>query len=273
MKFFLIIILSLSTLAAHLPASSAAAKVVRMISSDWPPYSGSDLPEQGATIKVVRAAFAKMGYHLIVEHHPWERAISISRHNPEYIGILPIAYSKKREKTCIFSQPVGANMPTLAYHRDDPVEWDKLTDLKGIPIGTVRGYLNSVEFDRLAAENILTVRPVATDNINLRKLAAHRLRLAVVDLHVLHYLLETDPDLVEERKKDKKALPLLIPSKIIEKSDLFICFSRSRKGKRMNALFSKGLSKIDPEKIFSRYMNDLKTALDQDRLISGPGKP
>ncbi|WP_339860703.1 hypothetical protein [Paremcibacter congregatus] len=92
----------------------------------------------------------------------------------------------------------------LAYHRYDPVEWDKLTDLKGVPSGTLRGYLNSVEFDRLAAENILTVRPVATDNINLLKLAAHRLRLAVVDLYDLHYLLETDPDLVEERKKDKK---------------------------------------------------------------------
>ena len=51
------------------------AETIQLTSLEWPPYTGSELPQQGASMAVVEAAFDAMGHDLEVRFLPWQRAV------------------------------------------------------------------------------------------------------------------------------------------------------------------------------------------------------
>ena len=82
--------------------SAAKADTLMLTSLLWPPYSGEQLTEQGASIAVVRAALKVMGHELDVDFYPWSRAVKLAtmpnsdyiRHSAPDLGInLPILFA------------------------------------------------------------------------------------------------------------------------------------------------------------------------------------
>jgi polar amino acid transport system substrate-binding protein len=218
--------------------SDAEDKTVRLASLDWPPYTMAGNINGGAEL-VVRRAFEAMGYRLVVEVLPWNRAVYNATNAPAFDGYFPEYWASAAEKTFFFSRPIGRSPLGFAERKAEPVAWQRLDDLAGIRIGTVSGYINTDEFDTRAKAGGLSVEEALSDSINLRKLARGRIRLAVIDRNVMDVLLANDPGLMTEAKE------LRFNDRMLEEKDLFVCFRRDDRGREMARILNEGLRRID----------------------------
>lgn len=228
--------------------SYAENKTVRLASLDWPPYTMAGDTNGGAEL-VVRRAFEAMGYRLVVDFLPWNRAVYNAAHAPAFDGYFPEYWATSVEKTFFFSRPIGRSPLGFAERKSQPVAWQKLDDLAGIRIGTVSGYINTEEFDASAKAGRLVVEEALSDSINLRKLARGRIRLAVIDRNVMDYLLANDPDLMNEAKN------LRFNDRLLEEKDLFVCFRRDDRGREMARILNEGLRRIDANAMIREHLS------------------
>jgi polar amino acid transport system substrate-binding protein len=197
--------------------------VVRFASLEWPPYVGENLPGQGAAAVAARAAFVAMGYKLEIDFFPWARTLLLARRPGLYDGYFPEYHAETIEEFFIFSHPLGDSPLGFVERKDNPVPWTDLEDLQGIVIGTVQGYVNTDDFDRFAEEGTLIVESAGADIYNVRMVAAGRLPLAVIDRHVLSWLLDTDESLKVNRDQ------VQFNSTLLGVRELFLCFRKPKK--------------------------------------------
>lgn len=225
-------------------AQSQTTTVIRLTSLDWPPYSGAALVGGGASVAVSRAALKAAGLQLEVAFFPWQRAMAYGLGRPEYAGYFPEYWAP--ERACAWSDSLGTSPLGFVQHRDAPIRWQRLEDLAGTPIGTVSGYVNTTRFDALAASGRLQVDPVPNDLINLRKVAARRIPMAVIDPHVLAYLIRAENIIGEEL--------LEMNPRLLEIKQLYICFRDTVRGRELRDRFNDGLQRIDATAIRARHM-------------------
>lgn len=228
------------------PGAVFAAEKVKLSSLEWPPYTGEGLPEGGASIKVAKAAFAAMGYELEVEFYPFQRAVDMAKQG-QTAGYFPEYHSADIEKDFIFSSRMGDSPLGLIEPAGAGTTWASLNDLKAKTIGVVSGYVNTAEFDAMAASGALTTDQSPEDATLVRKVAAGRVDMAVIDRHVFDHLLANDPEL-----SSAKAAVSFNP-KLLEDKGLFICFTRTPEGEKLAAIFNEGLTKIDANAIMNEY--------------------
>ncbi|AEO47208.1 hypothetical protein F11_03690 [Rhodospirillum rubrum F11] len=179
-----------------LPALAAAdppAPTHRLVVSStyWPPYAGSGLPDGGTVVAPIAAALREIGVILEVIYVPWPRAVSLFAEG-DVDGFLP-TYDRHGQ-SCQLSEPVLDTVLGFVERVDAPVRWASLSDLAGLRIGSVLGYSNSPEFDRLVASGVLTTEVVTNDLRNVLKVAAGRLALAIIDRDVFDHLMAHDPE-------------------------------------------------------------------------------
>lgn len=247
--FFLSTALCLLLLLTPKPAETEEfVETVAFTSLEWPPYTGTALAGGGASTVIAREAFAAVGVKLEVTYLPWSRAIMTAKRDKNFAGYLPEYYAKEIEEDFFFSEPMGTSPLGFVEHKDFPVQWKTLEDLKGMPIGVVKDYVNTERFDALAAQGVLDVKPVNDDATNVRKVQSGRIPLAVIDVNVLKYLRATDP-LIAERSES-----VHVNERLLEKKALYICFRKDSEGRRLLKLFNEGLSRIDWQAMEADYM-------------------
>lgn len=221
-------------------AGPAAAETFRLTSLEWPPYSGAQLEHQGLSIRVARAAFEAMGHSLEVDFFPWKRAVQVGL-GPDYSGYYPEYHSEDlAESTCAFSDQAGSGPLGFVESPAAPVTWRTLDDLAAHSIGTVAGYVNTAEFDQRAADGRLKTEPVKNDMTNVRKVAAQRLDLAVIDANVLKWLMTWNADLNGKVRMNDR---------LLEKKGLYVCFKKTPDADRARQIFNEGLRRIDIERL------------------------
>lgn len=218
---------------------------VSLASLEWPPYAGGTLPGQGAAVEVVRQAFAAMGLEVEVTFLPWNRAIEASR-NGRFDGYFPEYFSENLAGSFLFSSSIGASPLGFAEHADHPVHWERLDDLKGMTIGTVSGYVNTAQFDYMARSGELNVDPAPDDASNLRRIAAGRIPLAVIDRNVFESLRRRSGGPVDFSR-------LRFNPKLLEMKMLFLCLNRSERGEALLQILNEGLKQIDSRQITRRW--------------------
>lgn len=222
-------------------------KTVYLTSLDWPPYSGKDLPGKGPSIEVAKAAFAAMGYTLVVDFYPWSRAVSLATDKgSKYSGYFPEYYSDEVAQTFTYSDVMGNGPLGFAQRKDKPIKWTTLDDLKDVSVGVVQDYVNTAEFDARTADGRITAQTVTSDSTNLVKLARGRIDLAVVDTNVLDYILRTDSKLADYKDN------LEFNATMLEDKKLFVCFKKDEKNAALTKIFNEGLKKIDISAIMKK---------------------
>jgi polar amino acid transport system substrate-binding protein len=223
--------------------------VVNLTSLDWPPYSSKSLKQQGASVAVAKAAFKEMGYELNVSFFPWSRAVAFAKDdNSIYSGYFPEYYSAEIAEEFIYSNPMGSGPLGFAERKDNIIDWTTLNDLKEQRIGVVQDYINTTEFDKMVAMDLLRISTTTNDTTNLLKLVNNRLDLAVIDVNVMNYLLKTDTALINKANNARFNI------KILENKKLYICFKKGKKGEQLSKIYNEGLKKIDIEKIMQQYL-------------------
>lgn len=235
-------LLTASVILFSLPASSA--EIWKITSLDWQPFSGKALPEGGAGIAVLRAALKAEGIELAVEFYPWTRAIQTAK-KPTYAGVYPSWPEEVAPgftaSAVLFKSPVGFVEP-----KSKPLVWTKLDDLKGMKIGIVQDYGNTPEFMALVKSGVIGTESVTSDMLNIKKVAGGRLDGAFIDLNNLKYFLKNDA-------KDVAAL-VQANSKVVDSKVLVFAINDSFTNKDASAILSRGIKKVNAEKIIKDYM-------------------
>ncbi|MBL8669764.1 MAG: transporter substrate-binding domain-containing protein [Alphaproteobacteria bacterium] len=226
-------------------APSGAAEF-NLTSLEWPPFAGQALPGKGVNAAVVAAAYSAVGDTVAVEFYPWARAVEIGLKRPGYVGYFPEYLSDSLRASCDFSRSIGESQLGFAERAAHPVRWESLADLRALRIGTVNGYVNTDEFDGMAAAGTIRVEPVVDDSTNLRKLAGGRLDLAVIDRAVMAHLLRSEPAL------RPLAGALRFNQRLLERKSLHVCFRRDAAGAAAKARMESGLDGIDLPLVIGR---------------------
>ena len=241
--------LSLCTLAAltlFAFAAKAEDNVVKLASLEWPPFAGEKLADNGASAAVVKAAYEAIGYKVVIEFLPWNRAVQMAKSDPSFAGYFPEYDSESVRADFQMSAPIGSSPLGFAERVDNKISWTALADLKSYTIGVVDGYVNTAEFDKMVADKALNAEVNVDDTTNLRKLAAGRVDLSVVDQNVMNYLLKNE--------MQAEAAKLAFNGHVLEDKQLFIAFRKDEAGSHMSDVLKQGLAKIDPKSIMDAYL-------------------
>jgi len=230
------------------------AETVKLASLYWPPYSGKDLVQEGASVAVARAAFKAMGHELQVDYFPWPRALAKAEESgSEYIGYFPEYFSPIVESRFIFSESLGESPLGIIQLKSNPITWKGIMDLRQFRIGVVRGYVNTTEFDYAVARGMLKVDASVDDVMNLKKLLHKRVDGSVMDPHVMEYLVVTH-DAFDHHEAEFE-----LNEHLLELKKLFVCFRKSQNGKKWADILNQGLKKIDQGKIYHSVLNANKS--------------
>lgn len=165
----------------------AESRKIVLASSEYPPYFGQNLPNFGGISEIVVEAYRRVGYEVEIQFYPWIRALQMVKEG-KCDGMFALWRTPEREQWLAFSDPLPANTLGFFKRKADTIVFTRMEDLKSYQIGTVRGYANPVAFE---AATYLKRQEVSADVQNLRKLAAHRIDLALIDKALAYYLLRT----------------------------------------------------------------------------------
>lgn len=229
---------------ADAAAQSGAPPVIHLASLEWPPYSSADLPGQGASIAVVRAALATQDHRLEVEFLSWTEAVAQGLDGSgRFHGYLPAYPAPHVKQAHLLTQAIGESPLGFVERRSAPLTWTRLEDLRGQRIGVVRGYANGVAFDQAVARGLLDVAPADSDARNIRLVTRGELPLAVIDRRVLGHLISASRRLGDARHVVQfNARPL-------DTLTLHVVLRRTDEGERIRRLIDRGLRRIDIEAI------------------------
>lgn len=221
----------------------AVAGSITLATLDWEPYIGEKLKNQGWVAELVREAFRRKGFDVQFNFMPWSRVVEQAKAGV-VDGYFPEYPSLALEKLFIVSDAFPAGPLGFMKLKNKAISWKTLDDLKPYTIGVVKDYINTAEFD---ARTDLKKEAVSQDALNLRKLAAGRIDLAVVDKYVGLYLAK------KELGNDADKLEFMSP--ILEEKTLVICFPRSKPGaKELATAFNEALKQIRADSTFERIM-------------------
>lgn len=169
---------------ALLCGTAYAGRVVNLASTDYPPYFSPQLPGDGVVAAITRAALAKHGHTLQLHYRPWARLMAEVKAG-QFDGVMAVWYEPARAEYLHYSLPLVNTVMGFYGRVDKPLPTLPLTELRTRVVGTVRGYKNPDVFDRAGLKQELA----ADDLTNLRKLAAGRLDLVLVDKVLAQHLL------------------------------------------------------------------------------------
>ena len=188
-----------------LASAQATAGEINLLTAEYPPFFGPDLPNEGAITEVVAAAFKKVGYQVDVKFVPWARAMADAKAG-KADGLHGAWYSKEREQWFVYSDKLPGNEIVLYKRKGtEPQGFTGYEELQPYKIGVGRGYVNPPEFD---AANLRT-EEANSDKLNLTKLAKERVDLILIDRALAKYILASE---LTEYKDDLEAVdpPLTI---------------------------------------------------------------
>jgi len=224
------------------------AEEIHLVTADWEPYAGEHLPDYGFTSEIITEAFRRRGYTVVFHFVPWKRA-ELYVQEGRYDALYSAYYSEERAQVYAVSSPYIESYLMLCSLKGAGITYSSLRDLISYRIGTVRGYVNTPEFDRA---DFLSKEEVVSDLLNIRKLLARRLDLIVIDKYLMKYQMAVSTEISSSLSDTEFLEPPL------DVKPVFVMFSRKVEGyEQKRNDFNEGLKAIREDgtyqKILSRY--------------------
>ena len=215
------------------PQGNSSEKEIFLTSTEYPPYYGQKLKNNGFITEVIRAAFEKEGYKVKVEFYPWLRCKKMAE-NGESDGMYTLWHTEEREKWFVFSNPIPPQNAIGFYKRTDrEITFEAYQDLKPYIIGSVLGYAYPPEF--MMAE--LKDSVFYTDEKLITKLVQGRIDLAIIDRLQGAYLLKTK-FLTKNNQFEFMEPPLEM------RQQYLVISKKSKRAQKIINDFNRGLEKV-----------------------------
>ncbi len=156
-------------------AVRADAPPLTIATGEFEPYTGQNLPGDGAVNQVVRLVAERAGYDVEFAYMPWKRTLEATRRGM-YSASSYWYYRQDREADFIHVGPIVDAREVFFVRADAGLEdWTELADFAELRIGVVPGYTYTPELWDMANSGELTVSEAASDEANLKKLLAGRI--------------------------------------------------------------------------------------------------
>lgn len=180
------IFLALTIVLATALAGKAADKNLSIAATEWPPFYGADLDDNGFMSEIIRTALTRRGYTADIEFLPWKRALASAKAG-KHDALYTVWYREEREEWFLFSDALPSNELVFFKRRDADISSSKYEDLKDYTIGVVRGYAPPPGFEEAGLKTALS----NNDEENLRKLTKGRVDLVLTDRIVAQHIINT----------------------------------------------------------------------------------
>lgn len=136
MKRVLVIVVAVLTLTAF--SAHGGGRTLHIGAMKWEPYTSAALEDGGFYADLVKQAFARSGYGVVIEYYPWKRALHQIK-NGDLDGLIGAGYT--RERTEFLSYPEFAwetsfHFFSLGIGSDKVEAFDRLCPAR---LGQVRG--------------------------------------------------------------------------------------------------------------------------------------
>jgi polar amino acid transport system substrate-binding protein len=209
----------------------AVADEVRLVTLEYPPYTTQSRANGGSMIELAKRAFAISGHTAIIEFRPWARAQQEMRQG-KYDGILLLWPEEVTAAGLVASRPLAYSEMGFFVRKDAPLTFSTLEQLKGQRVGVARGY----DYPDSIMNSGIVPEEAVDDLTNLRKLAAKRFNLVLLEHQVGLDLLRQHPELQEK---------LTWQGQTLARVPLFIGFREPESGKPdWQALFAQGMKEL-----------------------------
>ncbi|MEI7514600.1 MAG: transporter substrate-binding domain-containing protein [Betaproteobacteria bacterium] len=219
------------------------AKLIRLATLEWPPFTGLLLPKEGVSTYIATTVAKAAGFRLLAASFEWTKAVEKGEKNPDFEGYFPEYFSQERDAACYLSQSIGVSVLGVASLKSSPVVWNKLSNLESVRLGVVDGYVNGDELDAAIKDKRQAVEVASSDAVNIAKLRAKKIRAIVIDKNVLDYTLFS----LGERTN------VVFSPNPIARLSLHICFKRNPAGLDLRNAFDAALARTDIAKLEAEY--------------------
>ncbi|MBS7661539.1 transporter substrate-binding domain-containing protein [Pseudomonas lalucatii] len=246
-----VVVLLLSLL---LGTGVVAAQPLRLTSGEWPPFHGTELPQQGVASQIVTEAFALEGIEVQWEFLPWARAMQLASQGRR-AGTGLWRRNAERERLFYISDPVLETQTHLFHRKSVELTWQTLLDLQGLRIGATRGYYYGEAFERAELSGQLNVQRIISDEVALRQLLAGR-----IDLFPLARTVASS--LLAQRFTSAERLQLSFHPRPLSSHSLHLLLSRRiAANAELMARFNNGLARLHESGKVAQWLLDAQQPL------------
>ncbi|AOE86868.1 substrate-binding periplasmic protein [Pseudomonas sp. TCU-HL1] len=234
--------------------SLAAAEEVRLTNGEWAPYLGAKLPHQGVASRIVEEAFALEGIQVRWEFYPWARSMHLAERG-ERTGTAVWLRSPERELRFYISEPVVESTYYFFHRKGHPVDWNQVTDLKGVRLGGALGYDYGADFQQAERDGTIQVTRLSGEEQALRMVLAGRLDAFPMDKVVAFALLNDRFSSAERARISFHPHP-------VRSDSLHLMLSREVPGNaELIARFNRGLAQLQDSGKVAQYLLDVQQPL------------
>ncbi len=221
---------------------SYAGDVITLATTEWEPYIGKNLLNQGYVHELVSEAFSEIGHEVQFKYFPLARAFQETKEG-KADGMVPFFFDKNLLKDFVFSDPFpGGNLVILKKKTrkitisGDPKKnlYKILNSLKNYRIGIVRGSIIAPEFDNV---KFFKKYLLDKDIQSIDMLAAGRVDLIIIDKFSAADLLTKErPHLIGDFE--------FVRPELLSNS-FYLAFSKkSKRSEEFKAKFNLGLKEL-----------------------------
>jgi len=230
------------------PGISFSKEVIHIAVGEFPPRFSEKMKNKGVISDIIQQAFALEGIDVEYSFYPWARALKTVK-DGDVEGSAIWQKTPEREQYLYFSDPVMEASWMLFYHKDHPINWETLNDLKKITIGTIIGYTYGKDFDSLVESGQIRAEKVPDPETNFKRLMHCRIDAFIHQPDVAYYHLKQiyTPDEINKITHHPKPVQTFSLSLVLSK--------KNEKNKRYLELFNRGLSTLKQKGIYQELIN------------------
>ena len=208
-----------------LVAQGDSKKPLTLTTGEWPPFTGSQLENQGLFTHSVSLVFDALGWQVEYQFLPWKRA-TYQVDNHKAFAVFPYRTTEERLKSYVFSDPIMASEGRIMYLRSrfpDGVQWQEYQDLAKYTLGGTAGYWYEQPFKDAGLQPDISSSEIQT----LKKLMLKRIDIIAIEKHVgMAMVAEHFPDQMADiafadKPLDQSLLRLMV-AKDYPQAELFL---------------------------------------------------
>lgn len=227
------------------PIAYTADRIIQLASTDWAPYTGKNLANEGILSDIVSTAFAQVGYQVNFIYRPWIRALEETKKG-KWHGVMDVYYKPEHLETMVYSDPIWTVQLSFFALKESMITYKKLSDLNPYKVGLVRG----VEFERALKVAGLQIEHVTNVEQNIKKVLAKRIHLGISAKENVRYKLKTYHSLAAQKR-----IQFLSPA--FKQEKVYVNFSKLKENyQQLTDDFNTGLHIIKEKGI---YQNIIKS--------------
>jgi polar amino acid transport system substrate-binding protein len=170
------------------------AQELKLGGTEWPPYVGKDIEQNGIAAQIVTRIFARAGHDARFLFYPWSRTQEFVKRG-ELDGLGIAWFTEERAKTMVYSRPYINTAIVLVKRETDPFIYTDIQDLHGKIMGVILGYgyLKKIESAKIEKRFVKSLRQ------NLMKLANHRIDLTMEEKLNAQIILSGMPEEIQNK--------------------------------------------------------------------------